>query len=176
MGLRHGALISCLARPNGVFDRSDSASHRAGRSLFGTPRREHSYAAWRRHHEECQRLPEGLYHRDRFCAISGRVTDEEGKPIREALVRCVKLESLLELAKAGTPSPTTWAVPIEAGTTTNDEGTYEFPHLPVRARTFFYSAPGQALGQAVKDLVVVQDGLGAQLDVTLMRPLRCGCG
>ena len=98
-------------------------------------RREHSYAAWRRHHEECQRLPEGLYHRDRFCAISGRVTDEEGKPIREALVRCVKLESLLELAKAGTPSPTTWAVPIEAGTTTNDEGRYEFPHLPVAPRT-----------------------------------------
>jgi len=133
-------------------------------------RQDLSHAAWRQHHEECHRLPEELYHRDRFRAIQGRITDEDGKPIRAALVRCVKLESLIELAKAGAPSLATWAVPIEAETTTNDEGKYEFPHLPVGARTFFYSAPGRGSGQAVKDLVVVQDGLGAQLDVVLMRP------
>jgi hypothetical protein len=129
-----------------------------------------SDVAWRQHHEECHRLPEELYHRDRFRAIRGRITDEEGKPVHGALVRCVKLESLLALAKAGAPSPAKWAVPIEAETNTNGEGRYEFAHLPVGARTFFYSAPGRGLAQAVKDLIVVQDGLGAQLDVTLVRP------
>jgi len=133
-------------------------------------RQDPSHAAWRQHHEECHRIPEEFYHRDRFRAIQGRITDEDGKPIRAALVRCVKLESLLALAKTGAPSPATWAVPIEAETTTNDEGRYEFPHLPVGARTFFYPAPGRGLGQAVKDLVIVQDGLGAQLDVVIMRP------
>ncbi len=130
----------------------------------------HSDAAWRKHHEECQRLPEELYHRDRFRAIRGRVIDAEGKPVPKALVRCVKLESLVNLAKAGLPTSAKWIVPIEAETTTNDEGAYDFPHLPVGARTFFFSAPGRELAPAIKDLIVVQDGLGAQLEVTLGRP------
>ena len=88
-------------------------------------RQGHSNVSWQQHHAECHLLPEELYHRDRFRAIRGRITDEQGKPIREALVRCVKLESLLELAKTGTPSIATWAVPIDAETTTNDDGRYD---------------------------------------------------
>ena len=91
-------------------------------------------------------------------------------PSRGAVVRCVKLESLVGLAKAGAPSPLSWSVPIEAETRTDENGRYDFPHLPVGGRTFFYSAPGRELAPAIKDLVVVQDGLGAQLDVTLARP------
>ena len=119
---------------------------------------------------QCHNLPEELYHRDRFRAIRGRVSDEDGKPVAGAVVRCVKLESLVELAKAGAPSPLSWSVPIEAETRTDENGRYDFPHLPVGGRTFFYSAPGRELAPAIKDLVVVQDGLGAQLDVTLARP------
>ncbi len=129
-----------------------------------------SSAAWLRHHEACHNLPEELYHRDRFRAIRGRVSNEDGNPVRGAVVRCVKLESLVELAKAGAPSPLSWSLPIEAETKTDENGRYDFPHLPVGGRTFFYSAPGRELAPAIKDLVVVQDGLGAQLDVTLARP------
>ena len=59
---------------------------------------------------------------------------------------------------------------FETQVSTSEDGTYEFAHLPVGARTFFYSAPGRDLAPAIKDLIVVQDGLGAQLDVTLKRP------
>ena len=129
-----------------------------------------SKAVWLAHHEACHRLPEELYHRDRFRAIRGRVTDDDGKPIAGALVRCARLESLVALAGAGIPSPSNWSIPIEAETTTDDRGQYEFPHLPVGGRTFFYSTPGRDLSPAIKDMVVVQDGLGAQLNVTLARP------
>ncbi|HZW35217.1 MAG TPA: carboxypeptidase-like regulatory domain-containing protein, partial [Isosphaeraceae bacterium] len=126
---------------------------------------------WRAHHEACHRIPEEVYHRDRFRALKGRVTDPDGQPIAGALVRCARLESLVELARGAPPLPSKWNVPIEAETRTDDRGRYEFPHLPVGGRTLFYSAPaGRDLAPAVKDLVVVQDGLGAQLDVTLARP------
>ena len=39
-------------------------------------------------------------------------------------------------------------------------------------RTFFYSAPGRDLAPAIKDLIVVQNGLGAQLDARWHVP-RC---
>jgi hypothetical protein len=129
-----------------------------------------SNAVWRKHHEDSHKLPDELFHRDRFRAIRGRVSDEDGKPVPGALIRCVRLESLVELARAGVPSASKWTLPIEAETTTNEQGRYEFPHLSVGGRTFFYSAPGRDLAPAIKDVVVVQDGLGAQLDVTLARP------
>ncbi len=123
------------------------------------------------HHEACHRIPEEVYHRGHFRAIKGRVIDPDGRPIAGALVCCAKLESLVELARGAPPLPSKWNVPIEAETRTDDRGRYEFPHLPVGGRTLFYSAPaGRDLAPAVKDLVVVQDGLGAQLDVTLARP------
>ena len=53
---------------------------------------------------EFSALPDALYRLDRFRAIRGRVTDDEGKPVSRALVRCVKVESLVEVAKAGTPA------------------------------------------------------------------------
>ena len=129
-----------------------------------------SNAAWEKHRAEIRALPDELYRRDRFRAIRGRVADSEGKPVSGALVRCVRIESLVELAKAGMPNASRWTVPIEAEVTTDSAGNYEFPHLPVGARTFFYSAPGPELAPVIKDLVVVQDGLGAQLNVTLERP------
>jgi hypothetical protein len=126
-------------------------------------------ASWLAHHHECHKLPEELYHRDRFRAILGHVADEDGKPVAGASVRCVRLENLVEL-KAGPPSPLSWSIPIEAETKTDERGQYEFPHLPVGGRTFFYSAPARDLAPVVRDLVVVEDGLGAQLDVRLIRP------
>jgi len=129
-----------------------------------------STVAWRKHHEEIRSLPDELYHHDRFRGIRGRVTDEDGKPVSRALVQCVKVESLVELAKSGGTSLAKWTVPIEAHTATDDDGAYDFPSLPVGSRTFFYSARGRDLAPAVRDLVVVQDGLGASLDVTLKKP------
>ena len=128
---------------------------------------------WRAHHEACHGIPEEVFHRDRFRAIRGRVTDGDGQPVAGALVRCARLESLIELAMAGAPAAAGWSVPIEAETRTDDRGRYDFPHLSVGGRTFFYSAPaGRDLAPAIKDLVVVQDGLGAQLDVTLAKPAK----
>jgi hypothetical protein len=91
-------------------------------------------------------------------------------PVAGAVVHCAKLDTLVGLAASGMPRIKDWSVPIEAETVTKDDGTYEFPHLPVGGRSFFYSAPGRELAPAVKDLVVVQDGLGARLDVKLERP------
>ena len=96
--------------------------------------------------------------------------DEDGKPVVGALVRCVRVESLVELAKEWLPTSSGWKLPVEAEISTGQDGKYEFAHLPIGARTFFYSAPGRDLAPAIKDLIVVQDGLGAQLDVTLARP------
>lgn len=59
------------------------------------------------------------------------------------------------------------AFPIDAETLTDAQGRYEFPHLSVGARTFFYSAAGRNLAPGVRDVIVVQDGLGAVLDVAL---------
>jgi hypothetical protein len=129
-----------------------------------------SNATWEKHRAEIRTLPDDLYHRDRFRAIRGCVTGPEGKPVAGALVRCARVESLVELAEAGAPRASAWMIPVEAQTTTGTDGTYEFPHLSVGARTFFYSSLGTDLAPAVKDLVVVQDGLGANLDVTLERP------
>ncbi len=129
-----------------------------------------SYAAWTKHRALIRALPDAPYRLDRFRAIRGRVTDSEGKPVSGALVRCTKVESFIELAKDWMPTSAGWTLPIEAEISTGEDGTYEFTHLPVGARTFFYSAPGRDLAPAVKDLVVVQDGLGAQLNVTLRRP------
>lgn len=132
-----------------------------------------STEVWRAHHEACHRIPEEAYHRDRFRAVEGRVSDENGQPVAGALVRSARLESLVELARGGSPSPSRWNVPIETETRTDEHGRYEFPHLPVGGRTFFYSAPaGRDLAPAIKDLIVVQDGLGAQLDVTLGKPAK----
>lgn len=135
-----------------------------------------SCPTWRAHHEACHTIPEATFHRDRFRAVEGRVTDADGRPVAGAIVRCVRLESLVGLAAtAGPPSPSGWSLPIEAETRTDAAGRYAFPHLPVGGRTFFYSAPAgreRDLAPAVKDLVVVQDGLGARLDVTLAKPAR----
>ncbi len=84
----------------------------------------------------------------------------------------MKVEKLVGLADAGTPTLANWKVPIESETSTGEDGSYEFAHLALGARTFFYSAPGRELAPAIKDLIVVQDGLGAQLDVTLARPAK----
>jgi hypothetical protein len=129
-----------------------------------------SSGGWAAHRAEIRALPESVYHHDRFRAIRGRVTDEDGKPVARALVRCVKVESLVELAKEWLPTSSGWKLPIEAEISSGQDGRYEFAHLPVGARTFFYSAPGRDLAPTIKDLIVVQDGLGAQLDVTLARP------
>jgi hypothetical protein len=144
-----------------------------GRSLAGANSGVgNSNATWSAHRAEIRKLSEEPYHLDRFRAVRGRVTDVDGKPVAGALVRCAKVESLVELAKGGAPTLSNWKVPIEVETSTGADGLYEFAHLAVGARTFFYSAPGRELAPAIKDLIVVQDGLGAQLDVTLARPAK----
>ena len=99
-----------------------------------------SKASWDNHRAEIRKLPEDLYHRDRFRAIRGRVTDSEGQPVSGALVRCVKVESLVELAKAGTPHASGWNFPVEAEITTGTDGGYEFPHLPVGAHILLFGS------------------------------------
>jgi Carboxypeptidase regulatory-like domain len=141
-------------------------------SLAGANSGGASNAGWAAHRAEIRKLPESVHHHDRFRAIRGRVTNEDGKPVAGALVRCVRVESLVEVAKGAPPDSSGWKLPIEAELRTGEDGSYDFPHLPVGARTLFYSAPGRDLAPAIKDLIVVQDGLGAQLNVTLARPKR----
>ena len=69
-------------------------------------------------------------------------------PVRS--VRCVKVESLVELARDWLATSSGWKLPIEAEISTGEDGRYEFPHLPVGARTFFCSAPGRELAPAIK--------------------------
>ena len=123
---------------------------------------------WRRHRDQIRLIPEETYRKDRFRAIRGRVTDDDGKPLADATVRCSRVTDLVGLAKVGDLSDAGWAVPIFAEVRSDSDGRYNFPHLPVGAYTFFYSTPG--LASAIKDLIVVQDGLGAVLDVTLELP------
>jgi hypothetical protein len=100
---------------------------------------------WARHRALITSLPDAPYHLDRFRAIRGRVTDEDGKPVAGALVRCVKVESLVGLADRGPPTLSNWKVPIETEMSTRADGTYEFGHRSVGARTLFCSAPGREL-------------------------------
>ena len=129
-----------------------------------------SNAGWAAHRAEITELPESLYHYDRFRAIRGRVTDEDGKPVAGALVRCVKVESLVDVAKAGMPTASGWKLPVEAEITTGRDGRYEFTHLPVGARTFFYSAPGRDLAPRDQGFGGCPGRIGAQLDVSLPHP------
>ncbi|MBX9719018.1 MAG: carboxypeptidase-like regulatory domain-containing protein, partial [Microbacteriaceae bacterium] len=88
-----------------------------------------------------------------------------------ALVRSIRIDAVIDLAKAGVRSAEDWALPVEAEARTDADGSYEFPHLPIGARTFCYSANEHGLAPQTKDLIVVQDGLGARLDVTLEKPV-----
>ena len=129
-----------------------------------------SKAAWDKHRGRDSETTRNSLSSRPFSRIRGRVTDEAGRPVAKALVRCVSVDSLVQLARSGSSTAPQWRIPIEDETATNEDGAYEFEHLSVGARTFFYSAPGRDLAPAVKDLIIVQDGLGAQLDVTLERP------
>ena len=122
---------------------------------------------WRKRRESFQRIPEELDHLDRFRAVRGRVVDESGKPIASAHVRSVRLDVLVNLGDSRGDLGFLKALPVEAETLTDAQGRYEFPHLSVGSRTFFFAAAGQNLAPVVKDMIVVQDGLGALLDVTL---------
>ena len=123
---------------------------------------------WREHLTRCQSASEETYCYDRFRAVKGRVTDAEGGAIPSVTVRCSRVADLAGLTTVGKMSSDKWIVSIFATNQTDAEGRYSFPHLPVGAYTFFYAAPGWA--PVVKDLIVVQDGLGSVLDVTLDRP------
>lgn len=125
-------------------------------------------AAWKRHHDFCLSLPEEMYHKDRSRAVRGRVLDHEGKPVAGGIVRCIGVTALVRLAQAGPPAPPSWSGLVETATQTDAEGRYEFPYLSVGGRTICVSAPG--LAPAVQSLIVVQDGAGARIDVTLEAP------
>ena len=126
-----------------------------------------SLAIWREHRDRCDAASGKSYKYDRFRAIKGRVADFEGTPVAAAEVRCSRVEDLVRLGRVGVMSDEMWAGPVFAATRTDSEGRYDFPHLPVGAYTFFYATPG--LAPAIKDMIVVQDGLGAVIDVTLER-------
>ncbi len=132
------------------------------------PSNPNSLRVWREHHERCLATAEKSYRYDRFRAIKGRVTDHDGRPVVGATVRCSRVSDLVSLASISELSPVNWIVPIVAEVRADSSGRYSFPHLSVGAYTFFYSAPG--LAPAIKDLIVVQDGLGAVLDVSLEQP------
>lgn len=129
--------------------------------------------AWLTHRDHCRKFSEELYRRDRWRAVRGYVTDKDGRPVVGALVQSVRLTSILELVKAGSPTLGGWhgwhdLLLVETETLTDEAGRYEFSHLAVGGRTLCYSAPGKA--PAVREVVVVQDGVGARLDVTLEEP------
>lgn len=137
-------------------------------AIFRTDRASSGDATWQAHREWCRSLPEELYHQDRWRAVRGYVTDHEGQPIEGVHVQCINLDAILALARRGMPAPDAWQDLVEAETSTDARGHYEFPHLPIGARTFCYSADGRA--PAVQELIVVQDGVGARLDVKLEAP------
>lgn len=120
---------------------------------------------WQRHFQACQGNPEELYLQDRFRAIRGRVVDGVGKPVAGVVVQAVPVGTLLRLADVGEMSTSKWTLATSAKTLTSLDGTYEFPHLPVGLYTIFYAASGHA--PAIRNLISVQDGLGAVLDIEL---------
>jgi hypothetical protein len=128
-----------------------------------------SEGVWRDHHAASHEIPGEAYHLDRFRALRGGVTDTEGRPVGGAFVRSVRIEDLVGLAENGPPASPCWVLPIEAETRSDARGRYEFPHLDVGGRTLFYDPPAGDLAPAVKELIVIQDGLGAQLDVAFER-------
>lgn len=125
--------------------------------------------AWKAHVDSVQSLPDEAYRLDRFRAVRGRVTDPDGKPVAGALVQSIRIDAVVDLAKAGVRSAEDWKIPVEAEVRTDDDGSYEFKHLPIGVRTFCYSTREHGLASQTKDLIVVQDGLGARLDVILER-------
>ena len=160
------AAVSVLVFSIGVVLAATSLTQRSSESAVKQ--------AWQRHRDESRATPEEAYRQDRFRAIQGRITNTLGEPIIGAIVRCSRVDRMLDLARLGALTNSKWYVPIEATAVAGADGTYSFPHLPVGAYSFFYSAPGAA--PASKDLIVVQDGLGADLAVKLERPgvLRVG--
>ena len=144
---RSGTLARCGPRPCRPFAREV----RTCRHL----------QVWERHRDESRRLPEEAYRTDRFRAIHGHVTDGDARPIPGATVRCCRVEALLGLDGHDPLSSSKWSLPTLAEVSTDADGAYQFPHLPVGAYTFFYSAAG--LSPAIKELVLVQDGLGRRL-------------
>lgn len=127
-----------------------------------------SLEAWRRHHAECLKTPEEVYHRDRARAVRGVVRDARGIPAAGALVRSVTLPSLLRLFESGPPSPESWPALVETETRVDEQGHYEFPHFDVGARMLCASADD--LSPDVQGPVVVQDGSGARVDFSLEPP------
>jgi hypothetical protein len=126
--------------------------------------------AWKEHHEACLQLPEEIFHRDRARAVRGFVRGPDGKPVRGALVQCMKLTSLVQLAQTRPPTSTLWSHLVETATQTDAEGRYEFPHLAEGCRTICASAPG--LAPDVQSLILTLDGSGARIDFDLGAPKK----
>jgi Carboxypeptidase regulatory-like domain len=144
------------------------ASVLVGLSFVAAHETSKTASAWKSHRELCLQIPEEVYLKDRSRALRGIVHDTAGKPISGALVQCIRAESLLQLARSVPPAPTLWSGLVETEARTNSEGRYEFPYLAEGSRTICVSAPGFA--PAVQSFVVVQDGTGARIDVTLDFP------
>lgn len=68
---------------------------------LASPRDGGRVAQWHKSRESFQKLPEEVYHLDRFRAVRGRVADENGNPLANAHVRCVKIEALVKLGEIG---------------------------------------------------------------------------
>ncbi len=124
--------------------------------------------AWKAHRAACLEIPQERYHLDRARAVRGLVHDPDGNPVPGALVRCVRGDALLELARSGAPTPENWSGLVETETRTDSEGRYEFPHLSQGSRMICASAAGFA--PDVQGLVLVQDGSGARVDFRLESP------
>lgn len=124
--------------------------------------------AWQNHRQACLKSPEEIYHRDRARAVRGIVHASEGKPVPGARVQCVRLTSLLELARRNTTTADLWSGLVETETITDSQGRYEFPHLSEGCRTICASASGFA--SDVQNMVLTQDGSGATVDFNLDAP------
>ncbi len=125
-------------------------------------------SAWRFHRDVCLKIPEGRFTEDRARAVRGTVRDAEGRPVPGALVRCLPLTSLMKLARIAPPNLAAWSGLVEAETRTDADGRYEFFHFAEGSRTVCVSASG--LAPAVQGPIVVQDGSGGRIDLTLDAP------
>jgi hypothetical protein len=123
---------------------------------------------WQVHRDACLRVPPEAYHVDRARELRGVIRDTEGRPIAGGLVRCVLLRSLARLAQQVHSIPVSWSDLVEAETRTDSDGRYSFPSLPEGTRMVCVSAPGFA--PAVRGPIIVQDGMGARVDMTLDPP------
>ena len=122
-------------------------------------------STWQEHRALCQTIPIERYHEDRARAVRGTIRDTQGRAVAGVLVRSMPIVSLGQVTRSTPPDLSAWTNLVEAEGRTDAEGRYEFSHFAEGSRILCVSAPGRA--PACRGPIVVQDGSGARVDLTL---------